>query len=40
MKVIMIDLCRPRRAIQSNLPSAYVVILGILAVKGWMDLWK
>ncbi|WP_267908674.1 hypothetical protein [Paenibacillus alkalitolerans] len=39
MRVIVIDLATPRRKLKDNLPAAYVVTLGVLAVKGWLSLW-
>jgi hypothetical protein len=39
MRVIVIDLCRPRRKLQEILPAAYVLIFGALAIRGWLSLW-
>ena len=39
MKVVVIDLNRPRRKLQQNHQVLYVIILGVLAAKGWWSLW-
>lgn len=36
---VLIDLNRPRMKLKENTPALYVVILGVLAVKGWWSLW-